>query len=271
MKTLNEKVFAAWPLNTPAVEVHKEGEISRDGITMSAFDFASQEPFHLRLYLVHREGLRTSDLQLVALHVLDDDGWLSFEQEYYSRFNKLFVAKSAMQPAEQAFESEKKMLESNAWAMAYIAPRGVGPTAWTGSDKAQVQRLRRFYLLGETKESGQVWDIRRTVQALRSIRGLDQTKLWLASGGTMAVNTLYASLFEDKITRLDLNDPPVSHMNGPTYFNVLRYLDIPQAAAMASERCRVVIYSKAKEPWGYLVKTSDSLGWPKNVQLREPQ
>jgi hypothetical protein len=153
--------------------------------------------------------------------------------------------------------------------MAYIAPRGVGLTAWTGDAKPQTQRLRRFYLLGETKDSAQVWDIRRAVQALRSIDGFDKTKLWLASGGAMAVNTLYASLFEENIARLDLNAPPTSHMDGPVYLNVLRYLDIPQAAAMAAERTKVVIYANEKRPWDYLTKTAEKLGWPKNVQLRD--
>ena len=86
----------------------------------------------------------------------------------------------------------------------------------------------------------------------------------------MAVNTLYASLFEDNITRLDLSEPPASHMDGPAYLNVLRYLDIPQAAAMASERTRVVIYAKDKAPWTYLTETAAKLGWQKNVQLRDP-
>jgi hypothetical protein len=78
-------------------------------------------------------------------------------------------------------------------------------------------------------------------------------------------------LFEPGISRLDISEPPTSHMNGPTYLNVLRFLDIPQAAAMASERTKVVIYAKDKQPWDYLTQTAEKLGWPKNVQLREPQ
>lgn len=270
MKALQDKVFGAWPLAISSVEVRKESEASRDGVTMGVYEFASQGPFQLRLYIAYRDGLRPRDLDLVALHVLDEDGWKSFSSEYYSRFSKLFELKSDEKPDDAAFESEKKMFAANKWAMAYICPRGVGPLAWTGSDKAQTQRLRRFYLLGETLESGQVWDIRRTVQALRGIQGFDQTKLWLASGGKMAVNALYASLFEDGITRLDLSQPPASHMDGPAYLNVLRFLDVPQAAAMASEHIRVVIYAKDKQPWSYLTETAEKLGWPKNVQMREP-
>ena len=270
MKALQNKVFDSWPVATSSVEVKKESEASRDGVTMAIYDFVSQGPFQLRLYIAYRDGLRPSDLDLVALHVLDEDGWKSFSREYYSRFSKMFELKSNEPPDDEAFESERKMFAGNKWAMAYVAPRGVGPLAWTGSEKAQTQRLRRFYLLGETKESGQVWDIRRSLQALRSIQGFDQTKIWIAGGGSMGVNALYASLFEENISRIDLNELPTSHKDGPAYLNVLRFLDIPQAAALAAERTRVVIYAKDEDPWRYLTETAAKLGWPKNVQMREP-
>lgn len=271
LKALKDKAFRAWPMNPGRVKVKVVDSLTKDGVTLTAYDFNSQEPFNLRLYLAHREGLKPAEVELIAMHVLDEDAWKSFDSEYHSRFAKLFGDAPPEKADDDAFESEKKMFASFKWGMAYLAPRGVGLTAWTGPEKAQTQRLRRFYLLGETKDSGQVWDSRRGVQAVRSIDGFGQTKLWLASGGRMAGNALYASLFEDNIARLDLNDLPTSHMEGPTYLNVLRYLDIPQATAMASERTKVVIYTADKKPWEYLVQTANKLGWPKNVQLREPQ
>ncbi len=269
MKALTEKCFASWPLDTPSVQVHRDGSMDRDGITLTAFDFVSQEPFHLRLWVAHRAGLRFADLELVALHVLDAEGWKQFEAEYYQGFGKLFENATETPHDDKAWQSEQGMFKSFKWAMAYVAPRGVGQLAWTGSDKAQTGRLRKFYLLGETQDSGQVWDIRRSVQALRGIDGFGDTKLWLTAGHQMATNVLYASLFEDRIGRLDLNDPPPSHMDGPIYLNVLRYLDTPQAAALASERTKVVIYAADKKPWDFTIQTATTLGWPKNVQMRD--
>ena len=68
--------------------------------------------------------------------------------------------------------------------------------------------------------------IRRGIQALRSLDGMNGVQLWLQAHRDMAVNTLYASLFEPKVHRLDLHDPPATHMEGPGYLNVLRFLDI---------------------------------------------
>jgi hypothetical protein len=160
-------------------------------------------------------------------------------------------------------------MKSFKWAMAYVLPRGIGPSAWTGSEKAQTHRKRRFLLLGETWESGQVYDIRRSVQALRSLPGFNQTPLWLSGHREQAVNALYASLFEPQITRLDLHELPTSHMQGgPAYCNVLRYLDIPQAAAMAVERSKVILYTPDATAWTAPAQAAQLLGLPKNFQLR---
>ena len=163
------------------------------------------------------------------------------------------------------------MFQSFKWGMAYVCPRGVGPTEWTGSPKAQTHRLRRFYLVGQTADGMRVWDIRRGIQALRLVPGLADKALWLQGHREAAVNALYASLFEESVTRLDLHDMPASHANGPHYLNVLRYLDIPQATSMALERSKVVLYSPDTAAWDYVADTSKALGLPeKQWQIRKP-
>jgi len=64
----------------------------------------------------------------------------------------------------------------------------------------------------------------------------------LAGQHRMAGIVLYASLFEPDIAGLDLWRLPSSHREGPVFLNVLRYMDMPQAVAMAAERTEVRIY-----------------------------
>lgn len=271
MTALKEKVFAGWPQEASAVTLSKEGSSERDGIQMSAYDFEPEPGIRLRLHLAHRAGLRAQDLDLVALNVLDAEGWQDFCATYHSRFGKHIETVPAVKPDEQAFESEKKMFESFKWGMAYLSPRGVGATEWTGSEKAQTQRLRRFYLLGQTVDSMRIWDIRGGVQAVKQIAGLEKMPLWIQAQREMAANTLYASLFEDGITRLDLHDLPTTHQQGPAYLNVLKYLDLPQAAAMAAEKTRVVLYSADEKAWAYPTSIVKLLGLPeKQWQIRKP-
>ena len=70
----------------------------------------------------------------------------------------------------------------------------------------------------------------------------------------MGVDVLYASLFATGINGLNLHDIPASHMNrnSPDYLNVLKYLDIPEAAAMASERCPLRLQPAESAGWEFL-------------------
>jgi dienelactone hydrolase len=277
MQALSTKTFNGWPKEINGVTPDKQGGMARDGIQMSAIDFESQSPYKLRIYIAHRDGLRLEDLELVALNVLDEQGWDEFCAAYHSRFGKLIETFPGMPKDEKAFEQEKKMFSTFKWGMAYVCPRGVGPTAWTGSPKAQTQRLRRFYLLGQTLDGMRVWDIRRCIQTLRAVPALKEKPLWIQAHRDMAVDSLYAAAYEEGVTRLDLHDLPATHNGtvedpksaGPALLNVLRILDIPQAVALASERSRVVIYTRNKDAWDWPVTVAKNLGREKQIQLRD--
>ena len=86
----------------------------------------------------------------------------------------------------------------------------------------------------------------------------------------MASNTLYASLFEAKITRIDLHDMPATPSTGSCYLNVLRHLDIPQAVALANERSQVILSTANKSQWNFAIETAAKLQWNKKLQLRDP-
>lgn len=271
MQLLTEKVFAGWPQTSTAVPLNKENSLENEGLQMTAYDFNPDSSFRLRLYLVHRAGLRAEDLELVALNVLDQDGWQDFQKTYGSKFASLFEGPRAEQSDEAALASEKKMFQSFKWGMAYVCPRGIGPTEWMGSVRAQTQRLRRFYLLGQTLDSMRVWDVRCAIQGLKQIPGMEKTPLWLQAHRDMAVHGVYASLYEDGITRLDLHDVPTSHEQNPTYLNVLKFLDVPQAVTMAASKTRVILYSADEAAWAYPNATAKNLQWSnKQWQIRKP-
>lgn len=61
----------------------------------------------------------------------------------------------------------------------------------------------------------------------------------------------------------------MSHVTGPDYLNVLRFLDIPQAVAMAAERSQVRVYAEDSKPWDYVAEVGKVLGWEeKQFQVR---
>ena len=118
----------------------------------------------------------------------------------------------------------------------FLPPRGIGPTTWTGNAKRQIQIRRRFMLLGQTLEGMRVWDIRRAVQVWQATPKFKSLPLEIRARGFMAVNALYAGLFEPTVAALQLTDLPQSHRDGPDYLNVLQVWDLPDALALAGER-----------------------------------
>lgn len=134
--------------------------------------------------------------------------------------------------------------------------------------RKEVQLRRRGMLLGETADSARVVEITRAIQAIRASSEFGRLPLRLEASGDMAVNALYASLFAP-VDELVLTNLPKSHQNGgPDYLNVLRFLDIPQAVAMASERGRVELRGANKADWEYPLAVAQRLGWEKNLQVQ---
>lgn len=320
MHDLRNLVFRGWPdaphdsagdeapRVVPTLNLQKAFAVSKEGIDFAGYDFVSQEGVELRLYVAHRSGLKSTDLDLVVLNVLDEAGWNEWLRTIVVGFPKemsgegLHAVPVGGAAADAAgFESLKKMFAAQKWGMAWLAPRGIGPTAWNQAERKQTHHRRRFQLLGQTLDGMRTWDVRRGMQAVRAAlpAGADaKPKLWLQAERNMAGVALYASLFEPAPARLDLWRMPKSHQPpfaaggsagrdadaayGPDYLNVLRKLDVPQAMAMAAERSQIRLYEDApadgpaaardagKELWAYPQEVAKKLGWDaKRIQVRK--
>ncbi len=269
MKSLREECFRAWPSAPAKVLAEKPAVTTSAGLRLTATEFASEEAMTLPLWLLQREDIAPENLELVVLNILDDAGWKEFQAVAAAGFPAQFSGANA---DAAGFAEVREMLQKTKWAMAYVCPRGAGAQSWAALPPTkQIHLQRRLQLLGESLESGQVWDIQQAAGALRTSPGLAKVPLWLQAERTMAANALYASLFIPEVTRLDLHALPTTHRDGPTYLNVLRHLDLPQAVALAAERSTVAIYSENAEPWRYAATLAKSLQWgEKRVQIRKP-
>lgn len=232
MTALREKVFRGWPGHEEAGSL-EIGRQSTPGRRTERFDFTSQPHVRLSLFLVGLSGAKRPSR--VNLHVVDDPNMVAMG------------IGTAVAPNE---------------VHAFFAPRGLGLDAWSGDERKQVQIRRRFMLLGQTLDGMRVWDVRRAVQALNHIAAIEGLPVALTARGDMAGIALYASLFEPSVERLDLSELPSTHRDGPTFLNVLRYLDVPQAVAMAAERAPVVLHQADASPWAFPQSVVNNLGWP---------
>lgn len=274
MRRLKGRSFRAWPANPGPANILPAASVTHDNITLSTWDFISQETIQLRLYVLQRESLENKDLDRTVLNVLDEKNWETFLSTIGSAFPEAFPNIKLPGLNQAAYQQKRKMFSSEKWAMIYVCPRGIGPTSFNKNERERTHIRRRFMLLGQTLDGMQTWDIKRSIQALRNIGDMKEIPLWLQSSGNMAGNTLYASLFEPNIQRLELHNLPKSHRDGPTYLNVLRFSDIPQAVAMGAERSKIRLYQEDDKGWKYVQDLAGNLKWNEDkfqIRSKEPE
>ena len=90
--------------------------------------------------------------------------------------------------------------------------------------------------VGRTIAAMQVWDILRAVSWAADEEKIGASSISLYGKGEMGILGLYAALFENRIKRIILNDPPASHWQKPALLNVLRVTDIPEVAGAFAPR-----------------------------------
>ncbi len=96
---------------------------------------------------------------------------------------------------------------------------------------------------GRTVDSMRLYDVLRAVEFLRSQPDVDPARISVLGKGTAAGLALYAAILDERVMQPILMDPPASHRDGPVFLNVLRYVDLPEAAALVAPR-PVVFYAR---------------------------
>ncbi len=261
MTALREKAFRGWPSEPEAGPLALTQVFSGEagGVCLTILEFNSQPSVRLRLYLLRRTGL--DQPSGVELHVLDQSDWDKWLAATRVAFASAFGDRPAVEPDQAGSERIRETLVRKDGVMVCFAPRGIGVDTWSGDGRAQTHIRRRFMLLGQTLDGMRVWDVRRAIQALHSFSETRELPMSLKARGIMGGVALYASLFEPDVGSLELRELPSSHREGPTFLNVLRFMDIPQAVAMAAERRRVVLYQPDTSSWEFPALVAGNLHW----------
>ncbi|MBX9627654.1 MAG: prolyl oligopeptidase family serine peptidase [Gemmataceae bacterium] len=129
-----------------------------------------------------------------------------------------------------------------------IYTRGGGPNRWTWKNPPNTVE-RSFALVGQTADSGRVWDA--VVAASCSLGG----PVRVVGKRPAGVIGAYAALLgtgRDGLRLFDevvLVDPPASHRDGPHFLGVMRVLDIPEALGLLAPDVGLTLTGKsAKDP-----------------------
>jgi dienelactone hydrolase len=238
---LRATVFAGWPAEAPPVAPDPSFSTAREGLQLSAWDFCSQHEVSLRLYVLENAG--GSPPKHISLRVLDPTGWTNWVQVLGGPFAQALEMECTQVeeiiPGREPLAAWVEELSDGSRALAFMAPRGVGLTAWSGGSKRLTRIRRRFMLLGQTVDAMRVWDIRRSVHALQAIPRFASSTVDLRAARATGVNTLYAALFEPGVDGVHLAGLPESQVSGPDYLGILKVTDLPEILHAASSHTRI--------------------------------
>lgn len=145
-----------------------------------------------------------------------------------------------------------------------VYPRGTGRDSWEKSYYKDV--LRNAMHVGQTVDSLRLWDVLRSVEVLRAEKRVDSERITVAGNGTSGILGLYAALFDSGINQVLLLNPPSSHVEGPIFLNILRFTDIPEAAALLAPR-RLNFYSRVPQAFEDVHQVYSLYGCPDHVFL----
>jgi hypothetical protein len=261
---LRTKCFAGWPADTGPPSMKQLVSETNGGIRYEAWEFQSQANVTLPIYMMRKEG--TAPPHNLVLFVADSSFTNGLPDATGNWSPGIRRVRNAFGPRNTAGALDWYVTTQNV-PIAVLFPRGTGPTDVSGNNDQLIHVRRRFMLLGQTLDGMQVWDIYRVVEGLRSLPDFKTASIQLNASGNMGVNSLYASLFVTGIDSLSLLQIPSTQRNGPDYLNVLKVLDIPEAAAIAAGHCQLQLQPKQTNEWDFLRELAASqvadlkLGW----------
>ncbi|MGE0131544.1 MAG: alpha/beta hydrolase [Blastocatellales bacterium] len=224
---LREKVFNNWPATDSRPASKVVSDETRNGVRARLIEFQPDDAYRLHLALLMHAKQKPSRLIVRVLDEEERRHWATVGGQY---FPALFASENKGGAAE---EELLKPLQQGT-AIALVLPRGVGPTAWRKEKDTHIRR--RFLLLGQSLETMQVWDTRAALAALRELSSFGKLPVSLQGARTMSVVALFAALFEDGVTRLELERLPATLANGPSFPNALHFFDLPQLVALSLPR-----------------------------------
>ena len=177
---------------------------------------------------------------------VSEEGWgltLEIRWNYPPAEKKplMLVLRNAGDQRNEAEQFIANYLEEG-WNVGYLEVRGVGDSGWPQDLQWHIRRASAW--TGRTISSMQVYDLLRSLDFCRTIKGVDKENMGICARNEMGVVALYTALLDGKCRTLILQNPPGSQDaasrpdgTGPAteMLNCLRITDVYQLPALLPE------------------------------------
>lgn len=143
-----------------------------------------------------------------------------------------------------------------------VFPHGIGEAGWDRDFYKGA--TRQAMQIGETVDSIRLAGVLSAIEAARKEPSVDAAKILVAGRGTSGALALYAAILDPRVLQAMMIDPPESHVAGPVFLNILRYTDLPEAAALLAPR-RLTFYGRMPAAYAYTQRVFKTAGQPSHI------
>ena len=242
-ESLSDEVFRNWP-KLDFIPTLKEVQRSKAGSQECVlYQVRTDAKTYLPVYWIKSKASKHKTVRVI---IMDETSWASWKLALSNAFPDLSLFNGELDVALK----DVSVLDQED-DLVIITVRGAGPTKYAKKELTLTQIKRRFYLMGQTLEQMQTWDI---LQAVNAINSLSKSKVEIEAQGQYANMLIYSSLFFNSPAKLALSSPKLTHYEGPTYLNVLKHMDVPASVLMVAEIHDVTIKLSDEE-------SSDNNSW----------
>ena len=254
---LRDYAFRNWPDALPSLEAERAFAETREGVRLEGWRFTSEPGVRLWLHVAWADGPDAPER--IALVVADDTTWENALNAFGGVFGDVLPAYPEAEADADAFARSRALLESSNAAVAMVTPRGVGPLSWAAPQSSDAVHLRRcFPIIGQTLDGQRVFDVTRAITGIRDAApGIPITVI---GNNDMAGVALYAVVMDGETDAVRLVNPPVSHHDGVELIQALRFMDMPQALALALEHSDIILQTSDRSAWEYAQAVAALLG-----------
>jgi hypothetical protein len=226
--SLRSGPFRCWPNDPQAKELKLIGNLSTKAIEKQPSHFStwtwSPDPaFQLPIYVIgHTNSPHKTSLLIRVLNEQEYGLLKPLLDEINEGCKTNAIDKTLSEDSLKALKSITGNGLENDQAIALIIPRGIGQNRWPGDKKSFAQFQRRLYLLGETLDTLQVFDIASALITIRNQPAFSDCSIDVYVNGVMRVNAAYAASISGVPCDLKIESLPESFRDGPYYLNIER-------------------------------------------------
>lgn len=224
-KALQEQVFNQWPEDQNYPGVYRSFSTELNDLAAEVWHLPSDQKTDLPLIILGSKKNQGAN----TIYVLDDQTWATWSAYLSPLLKHSTTLPAGQQVLSQPFVQEALKDKHN---LVFLPMREAGPTKTTTDTPSMTHLKRRYYLLGQTLEAMQTFDLKQGLKVIQE-RFSGQNNDLICSGVTGA-QIVYA-LPESSPFRVTWHEPVITHYQGPIYPQVLKFFDLPAALAMAAE------------------------------------